>query len=62
MKLGGDYRAIYLDVRPFDASFTYVISQVANFVSTGTAQLQGESTRPSDFLSPAEDTLKRRMT
>jgi hypothetical protein len=63
MKFGADYRAIDLDVRPFDAAFTYVVSQIANFVSTGTALLQGESTRPSYFLTRttaafAQDTWK----
>lgn len=53
MKFGADYRAIYLDVRPFDASFTYVVSQLATFIATGKALLQGESTRPSDFLTRA---------
>lgn len=50
-KVGADYRAIYLDVRPFDASFTYVVAQLPAFISSGKALLQGESTRPSDFLS-----------
>ena len=53
VKIGADYRAIYLDVRPFDASFTYVVSRLSGFVATGKALLQGESTRPSDFLSRA---------
>jgi hypothetical protein len=50
-KFGGDYRAIDLNLHPFNASFDYVISQISDFVNSGQVLVQGASTRPSEFLS-----------
>lgn len=53
-KFGVDYRAIYLDVRPFQSSITYEADSVASLVASGSAAyLLGSSARPSYFLSRA---------
>lgn len=69
LKFGVDYRAIFLDVRPFQNSFTYVVLDVPDFISTGQALIAGESTHPSQFLTQAvslyaQDTWKatKRLT
>jgi len=53
LKFGADYRAIYLDVRPFRSSINYVVFDLPTFLSTGEALIQGESTNGSQFLSPS---------
>jgi hypothetical protein len=52
LKFGVDYRAIYLDVRPFQSSLTYEASSVSDLVSTDTVLLLvGSTAKPSYFLS-----------
>lgn len=54
LKFGADYRAIYLDVRPFHSGLAYEINDVATFLSTGQASyLIGSTARPSYFLTQA---------
>ena len=50
LKFGADYRAIYLDVRPYQSAINYIVFDLPTFLSTGQALLQGESTHPSQFL------------
>ncbi len=50
LKIGADYRAIYLDVRPFQSSLEYGISDLPTFLSTGEALIDTSSTHPSEFL------------
>jgi Carboxypeptidase regulatory-like domain/TonB-dependent Receptor Plug Domain len=50
LKLGVDYRAIYLDVRPYQAALEYVVLDLPGLLSTGQALVQGESTHASQFL------------
>jgi hypothetical protein len=63
MKFGADYRALFLDVGPFQNSFTYVVFDTPSFISSGQALIQGETTHPSKFLAQstslyAQDTWK----
>jgi hypothetical protein len=63
LKFGADYRALLLDVGPFQNSFTYVVYDTASFISSGQALIQGETTHPSKFLAQstslyAQDTWK----
>ena len=54
LKFGADYRAIYLDVRPFQSSLTYEATSVSDFVSSGVSSfLVGSTAKPSYFLSRA---------
>jgi hypothetical protein len=54
LKFGGDYRAIYLDLRPFESGLEYEVSSVSTFVSTGEAStFLGSTRKPSEFLSQA---------
>ena len=54
IKFGVDYRAIYLDVRPFQSSLIYEATSVSDFVSTGISSfLVGSTAKPSYFLSRA---------
>ncbi|MGH9697831.1 MAG: TonB-dependent receptor domain-containing protein [Candidatus Acidiferrales bacterium] len=50
LKFGTDYRAIYLDVRPYQSAINYIVFDLPTFLSTGQALVQGESTHPSQFL------------
>jgi Carboxypeptidase regulatory-like domain/TonB dependent receptor-like, beta-barrel/TonB-dependent Receptor Plug Domain len=50
LKFGADYRAIYLDVRPYQSAINYIVFDLPTFLSTGQALVQGESTHPSQFL------------
>lgn len=49
-KFGTDYRAIYLDVRPYQSSINYVVFDLPTLLSSGEVLIQGESTRASQFL------------
>ncbi len=54
LKFGVDYRAIYLDVRPYQSGLTYEASDVASFVDTSQVLfVVGSTARPSYFLSQA---------
>src|SRR5208337_5017568 len=50
LKFGADYRAIYLDVRPFQSSLEYAISDLPTFLSTAEASIDTSSTRASEFV------------
>jgi Carboxypeptidase regulatory-like domain/TonB dependent receptor/TonB-dependent Receptor Plug Domain len=50
LKFGTDYRAIYLDVRPYQSALEYVVSDIPTLLSTGQALIQGETARASQFL------------
>ena len=50
LKFGVDYRAIFLDVRPFQSAINYIATDLPTLVSTGAALIQGESTHASQFL------------
>jgi hypothetical protein len=64
LKFGADYRAIYLDLRPFQSGLQYEVTTVSAFLSTGEAStLLGSTRKPSEFLSQstslyAQDTWK----
>lgn len=65
LKFGADYRAILLNVRPYESALQYLVSSVPNFLSTGEADFGvfGSTTRPSRFLvrassAYAQDTWK----
>ena len=49
-KFGADYRAIYLDVRPFASSLEYTVSDIPTFLSTKEADIDASSTHASQFL------------
>jgi hypothetical protein len=52
LKFGADYRAIFLDLRPYQSVLLYEIDSVSGLLSTGQAlAVQGSTTRPSSFLS-----------
>lgn len=51
LKFGADYRAIYLDVRPYQSAINYIVFDLPTFLSTGQALVQAESTHPSQFLA-----------
>lgn len=55
LKFGADYRATYLEVRPYQFALQYLVSSVANFLSTGQADFGvfGASAMPSKFLVQA---------
>jgi len=53
LKLGADYRAIYLDVHPFQSGLTYVVFDLPTFLSTGQAFIAGERTKQSNFFVPS---------
>ena len=64
-KVGVDYRTIYLDARPVQASLNYFVSSVSNFLATQEADfgISSSSTRPSYVLARstslyAQDTWK----
>jgi outer membrane receptor protein involved in Fe transport len=52
IKFGGDYRAIYLKLRPFQSALFYYVSNVPNFLSTGQADdgIYAETAKTSEFL------------
>lgn len=53
-KLGADYRAIYLDLRPFQSGITYEVSSIPAFLSTGKATLiSAAMPQPAYFVSRA---------
>jgi hypothetical protein len=64
LKVGADYRAIYLDLLPFQSGLQYEVSTVSTFLSTGEASIVlGSTIKPSEFLSRstslyAQDTWK----
>lgn len=64
LKFGVDYRAIYLDLRPYQSALFYEASSVENLLTTGTAlALVGDTAKASSFLSKstalyAQDTWK----
>ena len=64
LRFGVDYRAIYLDVRPFRSSLTYEASSVSDLVSTNSVLLVvGSTAKTSSLLSQstsiyAQDTWK----
>ncbi|MGB9067650.1 MAG: TonB-dependent receptor [Candidatus Acidiferrales bacterium] len=49
-KFGADYRAIYLDVRPYQSSLEYISFDLPDLLSTGQALIEGEVTHASQFL------------
>jgi hypothetical protein len=52
LKFGADYRAIFLDLRPYQSVLTYAVASVSDLLSTGQAlAITGSATRPSSFLS-----------
>jgi len=52
IKFGVDYRAIYLDLRPYQSALLYEVDSVPDLVSTGQAlAIEGIGTKPSSFLS-----------
>ena len=54
LKFGVDYRAIYLDLRPYESALLYEVDSVPDLVSTGQAlAVEGIGTKPSSFLSQA---------
>jgi hypothetical protein len=50
LKMGADYRAILLDVRPFENSFTYDVLDLPDLIATGQSLIAGETAQPSKFL------------
>jgi hypothetical protein len=54
VKVGIDYRALYLDLRPYPSALEYEVDSVPDFLSSGQAlAIYGVSTNPSYFLSQA---------
>jgi hypothetical protein len=52
IKFGGDYRAIFLDLRPYQSVLLYDVSSVSSLLSTDQAlAVVGDSARPSSLLS-----------
>jgi hypothetical protein len=64
LKFGADYRAIYLDFRPFQASLVYFPLSLQSFISTSTVlEILGQSANPTYLLAQstslyAQDTWK----
>ena len=64
LMFGGDYRAIFLDLRPFQSTLLYEVNSVSDLLSTSQAlAVVGDSTKPSSVLSQstsiyAQDTWK----
>jgi hypothetical protein len=63
LKVGANYRALMLDVRPFSSSLEYLVDSVSDFITNGQALLYSYSTRASQLLSQttsvyAQDTWK----
>lgn len=64
LKFGGDYRDIFLDLRPNEVGLEYDVNDIPDFLSTSTAaDIFGTSTSPSYFLTQslslyAQDTWK----
>ncbi|MHB8413385.1 MAG: TonB-dependent receptor [Candidatus Acidiferrales bacterium] len=52
LKFGADYRAIFLNLTPYQAEILYLVSSVPNFLSNGQADIgvASQSTKPSQFL------------
>ena len=54
LKFGADYRAIYLDVRPYQSGLTFEANDVSSLLATGQiSYLIGSTARPSYFLTQA---------
>jgi hypothetical protein len=52
LKFGADYRAIFLDLRPYQSALVYEINSIADLLSTGQAlAIQGSTAKSSYFLS-----------
>lgn len=53
LKFGGDYRAIFLNERPFRNELLFSATSVENFLSTGQAVLDAATANPAQLLTPA---------
>jgi hypothetical protein len=53
MKIGGDYRAIFLDQKPADNSVLFIAPSVQTFLSTGRVNVSANTTRAGKVLSQA---------
>lgn len=53
LKFGGDYRALYLNARPFGQYLALQSDTVQDFLSTGQTNVSGESAAHTKFLSQA---------
>jgi hypothetical protein len=54
LKFGGDYRAIYLDLRPYSSEVLYETLSLSSLVSTGQAfAIAGSNLSPAYLLSPS---------
>jgi len=53
VKFGGDYRAIYLDKRPFQNELLFSAPTVQGFLSTGQMSLQAATANRAQFLTQA---------
>ncbi|MGB2637940.1 MAG: TonB-dependent receptor, partial [Candidatus Acidiferrum sp.] len=66
LMFGGDYRAIFLDLRPYQSVLNYEVNSVPSLLSTGQAlAVVGDSAKPSSLLSQStslygQDTWKVR--
>ncbi len=53
LKFGGDYRAIYLDKKPFQNELLFSTDTVQDFLSMGQVNLVAGSAKPAQFLTQA---------
>ncbi|MHB8527254.1 MAG: TonB-dependent receptor [Candidatus Acidiferrales bacterium] len=53
LKLGGDYRAIFIDEKPFANELLFSATSVQQFLSTGQAVLDGGTANAAQLLAPA---------
>lgn len=64
LRFGGDYRAIFLDLRPYQSVLVYEVDSIPDFLSTNQAlAVSGSTAKASSFLSQstslyAQDTWK----
>lgn len=53
LKVGGDYRDIFLDMTPYQNQLNFSVVTIQGFLSTGQTSLSAQTVKPSRFLTQA---------